>query len=300
MGRGDPAPDDVAGTETPPALTRARWQHRSIVLMLALLVAFGVSEALGARQAFVPSAPAPEERLASQSRGLDAGRGPDGSALGPGLGSGNGGPGGGKGNPGGLGAAGGAGDAGSNGNGSGGGSGNGSGGDPPRPSSPPPPSPPPSPPTGQRPPARPHLTLADGGTALFTIPNAAAGRKVARCVTVTYKGPRPARVRLYAKSSGTLAPYLQVVLKRGRAAPGHGCAGFRRDAADYVGRGRGILFRGRLADFPSTFEAASGSAATPAWKHRESHVYRFKVRIVSANAAQGRSATFNLIWQARA
>jgi hypothetical protein len=112
-------------------------------------------------------------------------------------------------------------------------------------------------------------------------------------VTVTYHGPRPVPVRLYASRSGTgLDQYLKLTVTRGRArsTPDGRCTAFKRDA---------LVFRGRLAAFPSTYEAAARRRPQGAWKNGESHTFRFRVRLVSTNAAQGQSVNFAFFWQAR-
>jgi hypothetical protein len=165
----------------------------------------------------------------------------------------------------------------------------------------PPPPPPPPPPPRPNPPSRPLLITNDRGKALFTLPALGAGRARARCVTVKYRGPHAARVHLFATRWGTgLDRYLKLTVTRGTARGRHAgsCKGFKPDAQDYVGAGRGVLFRGRLAAFPKTAEAAARARGSSAWQDGESHTYRVRVVITSTNAAQGRSASFDLVWQA--
>jgi hypothetical protein len=119
---------------------------------------------------------------------------------------------------------------------------------------------------------------------------------------VSYRGPRVASVQLFASRFGTgLDRYLELTVTRGTTRATHAgtCKNFKPDAEDYVGAGRGVLFRGRLTEFPKTAEAAARRRGPGAWQDGESHTYRFRMAIVSTNAAQGRSASFDLVWQAR-
>jgi hypothetical protein len=170
--------------------------------------------------------------------------------------------------------------------------------DDPDPTPPPPPPPPPSP----DPPSRPLLVSNDRGKALFSVPSLGAGRAKTRCVTLRYRGPSAARVHLFASRFGTgLDRYLKLTVTRGTTSATRAgtCKGFRPDAQDYVGAGRGVLFRGHLTAFPKTAEAAAHRPGSRPWQDGESHTYRFRVAIVSTDAAQGRSASFDLVWQAR-
>ncbi len=157
---------------------------------------------------------------------------------------------------------------------------------------PPPPPDDPGPPPPPHP-ARPILVDSDRGQALFTFPQLGAGRSVTRCITVTYRGPAPSPVRLFApRVEGELAHFLKVEVARGtaRSTERGRCLGFKRDAR---------LFQGRLDDFPTTYEEATARRRLPAWRSNESHTYRFRVRLASSNAAQGLSAGFDFAWEAR-
>ncbi len=172
----------------------------------------------------------------------------------------------------------------------------------PTPPPPPPPPPAPDPPPEPEPPRRPVLVSNDGGQALFSFPSLGADRVMERCVTVKYTGPRDAEVHLFAPRWGTgLDRYLRMTVTRGTslATQGGPCTAFNPDAQSYAGAGPGVLYSGRLAGFPETLEAADGAHGPATWQSGESHTYRVRVAIVSANAAQGKSTNFELVWQAR-
>lgn len=149
---------------------------------------------------------------------------------------------------------------------------------------------------------RARLVTNVGGRALFQLPKLIPGRVTARCVTVAYRGPRRARVHLFATRRTTaLDPYVTLTVTRGRGRPTRtgACGKFRPDARNYVGAGKGVLFRGKLSTFPRTLKVAARRRGPAAWRKRESHTYRFQVAIAPTNAARGRSSRFNLVWQVR-
>ena len=140
------------------------------------------------------------------------------------------------------------------------------------------------------------LTDSDAGTAMFDdgVP-LAPGMTEQRCIEVTYRGdadPRP--VRLYGTGiAGALAPYLDLTVEIGRAAPGSfgSCASFVSS---------GTLFTGTLAGF----DAAHGTYATgvPTWNpggERETRHFRFSVAVQDNAAAAGLSAGFGFSWATR-
>jgi hypothetical protein len=140
------------------------------------------------------------------------------------------------------------------------------------------------------------LTDSDAGTAMFAdgVP-LVPGATEQRCIEVTYRGdadPRP--VRLYGTGiSGALAPYLDLTVEIGRAAPGAfgSCATFVRSSTVYSGTLAG-------------FAAAHGSYGTgaPTWnptEERETRSFRFTVAVQDVPAAAGLSAGFGFSWATR-
>jgi hypothetical protein len=189
------------------------------------------------------------------------------------------------------------------------GSGNGNTNPPPTPPTPPTPPSPPSPPSNPPPTpgydGPPKLTRSDGGHALFKLPNAAAGKTVSRCVTITYHGNPSARVRLYGTPNGTgLENYIDLKVIRGTStsATQGSCTGFAADSTNYLGEGSGVIFDDVLSAFPATFEATQDEPAQAdreRWTNGEKHTYRFEVRLRSDNGAQGLSVDMDFHWQAR-
>jgi hypothetical protein len=158
---------------------------------------------------------------------------------------------------------------------------------------------------GTLPTGPPILISNDGGKALFTLPQAGAGNTVARCITIKYKGSKPAHVRFYATRGGTgLDRYIQLTVTRGKSSTSTraSCAGFTADTKSYVGAGKGITYDGLLSDLGSTFGSTHDdpTAATPeSWTNGETHTYKIAITIASTNAAQGLTASFDFIWQAQ-
>jgi hypothetical protein len=151
------------------------------------------------------------------------------------------------------------------------------------------------------------LTDDDQDQALFSVSGLVPGRRVARCLTVSYSGTLPAQVRLYGTSGGTgLAGYLDLQVTRGRfsGAAAADCTGFVPDAAAYLGPGHdpGVVVDSPLAALPSTWAA---SAADPdgtgagRWLPAERHAYRFALVLRADDAAAGLDATATFTLAAR-
>lgn len=149
---------------------------------------------------------------------------------------------------------------------------------------------------------RPVLVTNLARRAIISMRKLAPDRATARCLRVSYRGPRRARVHLFATpGTAALSRYVMLTVTRGRmpATKNGVCKRFVPDAKNHVGAGRGVLFSGRLNTFPKTLKVAARRRGPQAWRNKESHAYRFVVTLVSTNAAQGLAANFNLVWQAR-
>ena len=130
--------------------------------------------------------------------------------------------------------------------------------------------------------------LASGdGRALFTGRPFAPGETRSRCITVTNRGAGQGPVRLYGQTSGSgLDRYLVMSVVRGTlTGTSRSCRGFH--AARPV-------FRGSLRQFPDTYR---GGIRLGAWAPRETHVFRFTVRLRNDPAAQGLAAGQSFLWQ---
>lgn len=150
------------------------------------------------------------------------------------------------------------------------------------------------------------LTDNDAGESILSMANLKPGDESAGCIQVNYSGSLPATVRLYGTTGGSgLDQFLDVKVTRGSftgPSTAGSCTNFSADAADYLGEGAGVIYSGTLRGFADTHDAGivdphSGAAAT--WTKGESHVYRFEVRQVNDNAAQGLDASQVFRWEAR-
>jgi hypothetical protein len=145
------------------------------------------------------------------------------------------------------------------------------------------------------------LTDNDGGsTPMFTFTNQRPGVVDNSCIRVNYAGSLTASVKMYAATTGLLAPYVDLTVTRGSdTTPAFdSCTSFSPDAINYIGQGNGIVYKGPLSSFPTTYATAlSDQAAT--WSTGTSVSYRFTVSIADDNAAQGLSSTATFTWEAR-
>ena len=150
----------------------------------------------------------------------------------------------------------------------------------------------------------------DSGSTLISVAGLLPEVPQTRCVTVTYGGSLPTRVRLHADVAGTgLAAHPTLRLRRGTFAtpPGSGgCGGFTPDTADHTGRGAGVLYDGPLEGFPTGWAdglvdpSNAGSPAAQSWGGGDSHAYEVRLTLEDDTDAQGLTATGSLTWEARA
>jgi hypothetical protein len=141
------------------------------------------------------------------------------------------------------------------------------------------------------------LSTDVGGSAVFTVGSAQPDTTITRCVTVSYDGTLPARVRLFGSASGGLAPHLTLEVVRGTKQPGANgdCTGFAADTADHVGLGAGVIWRGPLDTFPGSSSPVDDPQN---WNLGDKHAYQFRLTMSSVEAAQGLSATMSFTWEA--
>ena len=103
------------------------------------------------------------------------------------------------------------------------------------------------------------LTDNDGGsTAMFNFANQRPGVTATSCIKVLYSGTLSATVKLYGTVTGTLGPYVNLVVTRGTdSTPSFsGCSGFTPDPTNYNGLGAGVLYSGTLAGYPAGYASA--------------------------------------------
>ena len=141
---------------------------------------------------------------------------------------------------------------------------------------------------------------------LLSMTNGKPGSTVSGCVTVRYTGSLPGAVRIRATSSGTgLASYVDVVITRGTSTGAFpSCAGFTADATEHLGAGQGagVIFKGRLSAFPSTWSSGVDdptAATSETWTAGETHAYKVTWTIADDNNAQGKTASAEITWEAR-
>jgi hypothetical protein len=135
--------------------------------------------------------------------------------------------------------------------------------------------------------------------------NARPGQTASSCVTITYRGAKTVRMKLYGARSGSgLDQYVELTVTRGtsRAVTPKSCAGFTPDRRNYLGAGKGIVFKGLVSQFPKTWAAASydpAGGSAEKWTKGEARAFRFHVRVLDNQAAMGLWLTQKFSWQVR-
>jgi hypothetical protein len=152
-----------------------------------------------------------------------------------------------------------------------------------------------------------NLSGNDAGAA-FSIPTMSPGSSASRCIRVTSGGSLQSNVRLYANVTGSLAPYLNLVITRGTdSAPSFpSCTNFSSDSTSYIAAGAGVVYSGALDAFASAHSAyanglvdAPGAPAT--WNASDAHSYKFTVTLPSgaSSSAQGLTSGATFTWEAQ-
>jgi hypothetical protein len=142
----------------------------------------------------------------------------------------------------------------------------------------------------------------DGDVAVYSKTGAKPGEPYQKCITVTYTGTLDADVKLYmpAAPSGTLAPYVDLLIEPGtQATPNTDCSGFTADGSS--------LFSGTLAAFASTHTGWTngladypGTTATKWTSAAGTVTYRITATVQNTNDAAGKSAGSHAFkWEAR-
>jgi predicted ribosomally synthesized peptide with SipW-like signal peptide len=153
------------------------------------------------------------------------------------------------------------------------------------------------------------VNIADNDAgAAFSIPTMSPGSSASRCIRVTYTGSLTSNVHLFGATTGSLAPYLNLVVTRGtESAPSFpSCSTFTADATNYIGSGAGVVYSGTLSNFASTYsDYASGLVDVPTgaqnWATNNSHSYQFTVSLPAgaSSSAQGLTSGATFYWEAR-
>jgi hypothetical protein len=136
------------------------------------------------------------------------------------------------------------------------------------------------------------ITDDDTGSALFTASAMTPGSPVVDCITLTYSGTlTPADIRMYATSSGALAPYLDTTVEVGTGGSFGNCTGFTPSSTIYAGT---------LSNLSTTHTNwATGLATFTAATNPTSQTLRFTVDVQNVTAAQGQSASADFTWEAQ-
>lgn len=141
----------------------------------------------------------------------------------------------------------------------------------------------------------------DGGTALYSMSNAAPGDSTTRCIQVTYSGSLPADVALYTDDAvDTLGAEVTLDIDAGAQDT------FAADCTGFVADTGGDLFSGTLASFASTHGSYAtgvtdypGDSATE-WTSGDAVVYRVTATLDADATLEGATTgTQALTWEAR-
>ena len=102
-----------------------------------------------------------------------------------------------------------------------------------------------------------NLSDNDSGGAMLGLTNAALGASDTSCIRATSNGSLASDVRHHASVTGNVAPYLSLKVTRGTGAAGFdNCTGFAADSSNYNGDGAGVIYNGKLSNYPANW--ASG------------------------------------------
>lgn len=134
-------------------------------------------------------------------------------------------------------------------------------------------------------------------TVLFRMDRMVPGATEARCTRIRYTGSSPVDVRLHARASGELAPWIDVAVEVGPDTAGGegdaGCDGFEP---------RAVVFRGSLHELAGRHASfGSGLGGFTRARRGESRRYRVTAALRDdplAPAPQGTAATADLTWEA--
>jgi hypothetical protein len=138
------------------------------------------------------------------------------------------------------------------------------------------------------------LTDDDNGTAMFTATNLKPGSTATKCLAVTYTGTLTATIKLYATTTtGTLMPYLDLVIDEGPTGTFASCTGFTTAATPYTGTLD--TFRTTSTNY-ATGVGTFTNATNPTTK-----TYRitWTLNANTPDSVQGGTATTTFVWEAQ-
>lgn len=140
------------------------------------------------------------------------------------------------------------------------------------------------------------VLLDDDGTGstMFSVSEMKPGQTETRCITVTYTGSLAASVKLYrgaiTPTTGHLGTYLDAVVDEGSGAntTGFDCTNFSAASA---------IYSGTLESLATAYAGGSGTWAPTA--NGQTRQYRVALTLQDDNNAQGKTAAFDIIWEAQ-
>ena len=136
----------------------------------------------------------------------------------------------------------------------------------------------------------------DRASALFDLSGLKPGPAGSRCIKVSYssEGGLASTLRIHGTTTGALAPHLRMTITRGAFTgplpAGGACTGFSATGAP--------LYDGSLASLPGAWSTGV-TDGEPSWTSGESAVFRIDVALADADEAQGKSASHELVFEAR-
>jgi hypothetical protein len=96
----------------------------------------------------------------------------------------------------------------------------------------------------------------DSGSAMLSLSSAPLGTSDTSCIKTSYSGSLPSEVHHYVTASGALAPYLTLNVTRGTGANTFdNCSDFTADSTNYFGKGAGVIYDGKLSNYPTSWGA---------------------------------------------
>jgi hypothetical protein len=144
------------------------------------------------------------------------------------------------------------------------------------------------------------VTIADddSSTAMFNATGLVPGSTGSKCIKVTYSGNVTAAVKLYVSaSSGTLAPYVDLVVEEGTAG---GNTGDFSSCGSFSGT---TIYSGTLSDMASTktaFASGVGSFAPTAATQFKVFKFTYTLNASTPDAQQSATCSATFQWESQA
>lgn len=133
------------------------------------------------------------------------------------------------------------------------------------------------------------LTDDDADRTLFDLSDLLPGRPVANCIGLTYEGTVfDGNVELRGRGAGDLAPYLDLRIESGTGGGFGDCTAFRPDGVVFDGTVAGLVRRHGPQGDPLVAMRLENT--------RQQRTFRATVAVRDVDAAEGRSASFELLW----